>query len=304
MVGWKKFRTSFGRSSAAAGIRLAGRIRRGRRWRRRRRSDAARRIGRRGRVRRRIRWRIRRRGRWRRWTDRRIVGRRRKVRRRSRRLQYRDERRRRRRRVRGGCDQRPPHASRSTRESRCSTLQRSGIGNRAGARRRARARQRSRPQQRRAVRQRSTGLERSLALRRRVSSQRIASGQGARAHRLVPGERPMTTGPISILTRAPTGQCIVALGIGAQHQRTVGLGAARLGLALRGPAARSRWRRALKGSWTLLTILRPNAGRRRARDRGAALELLQLLAGLLGGYLCEREAAAHQSNGGDQTLRF
>ena len=40
------------------------------------------------------------------------------------------------------------------------------------------------------------------------------------------------------------------------------------------------------------------------RDRGAALELLQLLAGLLGGYLCERDAAAHQNNGGDQTLRF
>ena len=147
--------------------------------------------------------------RWRRWTDRRIVGRRRKVRRRRRRLQYRDERRRCRRRVRGGRDQRPPHASRSTCERRCSTLQRSGIGDRAGARRRTRARQRSRPQQRRAVRQRSTGLERSLALRRRESVQRIASGQGSRGQRLVPGERTTATGSISVLTRARAGRALL-----------------------------------------------------------------------------------------------
>ena len=58
----------------------------------------------------------------------------------------------------------------------------------------------------------------------------------------------MTTGPISVLTRAATGQCIVALRISAQRWRTVGrdaagLGAARLGAAngptLRGPAALS-----------------------------------------------------------------
>lgn len=303
MVGWKKFRTAFGRSGAAAGESLARWVRRRqRRGRRRRRIDTAWRSDRR--IRRRQHRRIRSRGRWRRRVDRRIVGQRRKVRCRRRRAQDRDERRRRWRHVGDRSDQRPTHAGRATRKRWCSPLQRSGIGKRGGARRRSCARQRPWSQQRRAVRQRSTGLKRPFALRRSRSVQGVASGQGAHARRAIPGE-----------ARAGTTQAIVALMIGARHRLTAGLVAARLRAAclasacLRAPrliSARglSRWRRTLKRNRTLLTILRLIARGWCARNWTAELARPLLLVRLLTGHLRERDAAAQQKQGCHHIPRF